>query len=1147
MSMPESRPADWRQREQALDPERSCIVQAPAGSGKTELLIQRMLRLLAAVEQPEEVVAITFTRKAAAEMANRLVRELQAADHEPEATGLEPHKQRSRALAAQVLRADADRQWDLLLQPSRLQIRTIDSLCSELARRLPVLSGLGGGHLVAGFPEALYQQAASRTLAAIEKDDDPLAEHVVRVLDRYDNQYDSVLALMAGMLASRDQWLGHVLALRSGDGFDRAGLEAALRLLVESQLEYALAATPNELTQRLDELLRFALEHTPADEEDLRSLLERFPESALDLGASAGDLSGWQTLIRRLLTADGKSWRKTVTKKDGFPAPSSARGAEAAQFGEMKGQFVALLGELHGNEELRALYDAVRLLPEPAYEDAAWDSLESLLHLLLRAAGEWGLVATEAGEVDFTEVSRRAIQSLGQGDAPSELALRMDYRISHLLVDEFQDTSSSQILLLRRLTAGWTRDDGRSLFLVGDPMQSVYRFRKAEVSLFIRAWEGEMFDQLELQALQLSVNFRSAAPVVDWVNATFPEVMPAHNDSLLSAVRYSPSTARPAADSEGGAALSLRLGRDAAREAREVIEIIAGAPGGETIAVLVRSRNHASEILATLDRLKEAQPRFRYQAIDFFRLADTPLVQDLVSLTLALVQPADSLAWLSVLRAPFAGFGLSDLERLARFDDAGLMVDALRTARPGAARRNTLELSADGRARLARVAPPLLQAMDQRGLQPIRRLVETAWLRLGGPACLSSAGALADAQTYFELIESLEAQGHTIDRDSLDLRLTQLFARPDPDADGRLKIMTIYAAKGLEFDRVIVPGLDRAPRSDRSKLVHWFELPGADQIALSPMRNADERGRASKSGDLIQFIAGTERRRQALEDGRLLYVAATRSIRQLHLLGAVQPRASGALTPAAGSLLGILWPAVGEAQITALLTEVREAESNKQDISLTPLPQVQWRLPADWSLPPAPEPVLGPEPAPAEARDEVEFSWVGEGARLAGVLVHRVLQQVGQRGIEPWQRDGGMTRCLPWCRNYLAARGLRPEAAAEIVAQVEQAVARCLASEHGRWALGDHSEAACELAITAMQDGRPRSLVLDRTFVEAGVRWIIDYKTSRHAGGDLEGFLRSETERYTPQLRRYRAALAGELPVRTALYYPLLDCLCEVE
>ena len=133
-----TRPVDWQQRESWRDPGRSFIVQAPAGSGKTELLTQRMLGLLARVEQPEEVLAITFTRKAAAEMGHRLLTELQQAAAGSGTEGMQEHKRVSRELALTVLENDGVRGWNLLEQPSRLRIRTIDSLCSDLARQLPV-------------------------------------------------------------------------------------------------------------------------------------------------------------------------------------------------------------------------------------------------------------------------------------------------------------------------------------------------------------------------------------------------------------------------------------------------------------------------------------------------------------------------------------------------------------------------------------------------------------------------------------------------------------------------------------------------------------------------------------------------------------------------------------------------------------------------------------------------------------------------------------------------------------------------------------------------------------------------------------------------------------------------------------------------
>src|SRR5690606_13741606 len=125
-------------------------------------------------------------------------------------------------------------------------------------------------------------------------------------------------------------------------------------------------------------------------------------------------------------------------------------------------------------------------LPDGQYSETQWAALTALFGSLRLAAAQLQVILGQTGQVDFTEVTQRALQALGSGDDPSELLLRMDARIRHLLIDEFQDTSQPQIDLLERLTAGWMQGDGRTLFLVGDPMQSIYRFRKAEVALFLR-------------------------------------------------------------------------------------------------------------------------------------------------------------------------------------------------------------------------------------------------------------------------------------------------------------------------------------------------------------------------------------------------------------------------------------------------------------------------------------------------------------------------------------------------------------------------------------------------------------------------------------------------------------------------------------
>jgi len=962
------------------------------------------------------------------------------------------------------------------------------------------------------------------------------------------------------MLESREQWLGHLINARMGSGFDRHGLENSLRYLIEIQLRAARDATPDSLFGELPRFYNYALANTPEDESELKALLEAsggFDCEFLNLPATADALVHWKTMIKRFLTADGKKWRAAADAKAGFPAPSGAKGEEKVLRKRWKDDFKELLDEYRENDKLREIYNTICSLPRPDYEDEAWESLESLMRLLLRSAKEWELVLAETGEVDFNEIASRAILALGFDETPSDLALRMDYRIQHLLVDEFQDTSHKQIELLNKLTAGWSDGDGRTLFLVGDPMQSIYRFRKAEVSLFIKAWQGQLFDHIQLIPLSLRVNFRSNQPIVDWVNQTFPVVMPRQSDPVMGAVRYSEASTRPGVPDSGTVAIKILPERDDHKEARQMIDVIGKCDKNEKVAILVRSRSHASEILGMLDSLKEEQPRFRYQAINFNPLAETPLIQDLVSLTLALIQPADRLAWLATLRAPYTGLELADLDDLVAGNPNDIILDAI-----GASG------SVSDKGRLLRIAPTLLEAVDRRGRQSVRSLIESAWIKLGGPACVENASELDDATTYFDLLESLEDENLPIDRDTLNQRMENLYAEPDASASGNLQVITIYAAKGLQFDTVILPGLNREPAGDKSKLLHWFELfgegelTGADRIVMSPMRNHADKEKQKKTGDLIEFISNIEKQRQSLEDGRLLYVAATRAVHSLYLFAAIKPNSRDEIKAKPRSLLGGLWAAIQSEQAPL----IRQAAENLQAVSaveekpVLTLPQEYRRLGADWQLPCSPESVqpahaepraeAGDEPGGelAQPHDYIEFKWAGEDARLTGNLVHRLLQLIGDEGLEAWEAGGGLSKRKNWCRQQLASKGVREQKAGRIIARTSQAINNCLASVRGKWILESREESHSEYAITAVVDGQARKMVLDRTFIENGTRWIIDYKTSSHGGGDLEGFLNNEAERYREQLQRYKNAVAiTEIrPIRTALYFPLLDEFREV-
>ena len=224
--------ADADARAAALDPLRSFIVQAPAGSGKTELLIQRYLTLLATVDHPEEVLAITFTRKAAAEMEIRVIEALHRASRgeTPEAD----HERVTAAAALRVLERDRELGWQVIDNPARLRIQTLDSLNAAIARNQPLtaMHGAAGNAIVADAGmQSLYREAAAATFELLTEEDD-IRHAAEDVLGHLDNGTGLYVAYLSRMLAIRDQWLPLV-----GSGRLDADEAAELRREFESTLE----------------------------------------------------------------------------------------------------------------------------------------------------------------------------------------------------------------------------------------------------------------------------------------------------------------------------------------------------------------------------------------------------------------------------------------------------------------------------------------------------------------------------------------------------------------------------------------------------------------------------------------------------------------------------------------------------------------------------------------------------------------------------------------------------------------------------------------------------------------------------------------------------------------------------------------------
>jgi len=1050
-----ARAPDLEQRERALDPRRSYIVQAPAGSGKTELLIQRYLALLGRVERPEEIAAITFTIKAAAEMRLRLFAALRSARNEPRPAG--SHEARTWDLARAALARNDALGWKLEESTDRVRVQTIDALCASLTRQMPVLSRFGAHPEVIEDASALFAEAARNLLARLEDEGSAAAPAVARLLSHLDNDALQAEKLIAAMLAQRDHW---IRTLRKAS--DRESLEATLDEVRRAAVDAARALWPPELVA--------------PDEDEVDAWIRHAGEHLTDKG----------------------EWRKRP------PTPEVLR----------------------ENESLRLALRAVKELPPAQYSQDQWDVLEAIIRLNPLAVAELRLVFARHGKADFVEFAQGALRALEGEDGPTDLLLVLDYRIRHILVDEFQDTSNTQFELLEKLTSGWEPGDGRTLFLVGDPMQSIYRFREAEVGLFLRAWHHGI-GSVSLEPLTLAANFRSQAGIVDWINATFSRVMPRTEDIHGGAVTYSPSQPVHPAQSESVRVHAFFDG-DGPGEARRVAEIAAAALAESgrdpvttsTVAILVRNRSHLLEILP---RLREAKIAFR--AVEIESLGHRPAVQDLLALTRALSHLGDRTAWLAVLRAPWCGLTLADLLVVGAGEEMLTVWEA-----SGDAGRLAM-LSPDGSKRLERTREILARSRDARRRASLRDSVEGAWLALGGPACVESDTDLEDAEIYLDHLESVEEAGALGDLAAFEESVAKLFALPDLTAPDGLQVMTIHKAKGLEFDTVIVPGLGAGTGRDDRKLFLWMETPESS-LLLAPINPT-----GSKNDPIYELIRGLDKSKADHENGRLLYVAATRARRRLHLLGAAKRDPHGAAKePAKGSLLAKLWGVVGGEFGAPASPATARGEASAVPPSMKAALRRLTIERLDYASPPA---VKWDAPPETLAYDEIEFSWVGDTARRVGSVVHRWLQRIAEDEAKGWNR-ARIEAQRSAIRNELAARGVVESELDAACDRVISALASSLEDARGRWLLGPQVNARNEYRISTSIDGVRRRLVIDRMFEDAdAVPWIVDYKTSSHEGSNLAGFLADEENRYRDQLERYAAAVRKE-GARRGLYFPLL-------
>lgn len=1171
----DSTPTDQDERELALDTTHSWLIEAPAGSGKTGLLIQRFLKLLGRpeVELPEQVLAVTFTLKAAGEIRDRVLEQLVRARMLKEDDIEDRFARQTYRLAKEVLERDRRMDWHLLDNPRRLNLRTIDSVCAEITRGLPMLSG-GSSLVPVEDATSLHRLAAERTLLQLGGTDRALSDSLSLILLHRDGDLLRCRDLLAEMLALRDQW-GRLIPLGRGT-LDDQFLDTVILPRIEETLKIAIGTELRQIEQsfpstQLEQLSSLACAIARCESlHEKGGVIGSFADDCSPPEATADDLARWKAVAHLLLTKT-KQWRRRVIAKDLGIAVTNDHCAVLREI-------IAVLNE---NEDLRAHLQRVQTIPPATYPSEQWRVAKALFRVLYRSLAELQIVFAERGECDFTELgllaraglrsSVEVVERVGWGD------------LKHLLVDEMQDTSTSQYELISLLTQMW---DGRSqtVFLVGDPKQSIYLFRQARVERFLYSMKESRIGDIGLGVLRLRSNFRSQRGMVASFNSMFAQVFAsAETESTEHRVPYIAANAVRAdsigsqntvwhpqvitADSADPAEEAGRLSEMEAREVRQIIDdwrskpLPKGRAKPWTIAVLVRNRNHLTQIVKELkcDYGKGSVP---FRAVNIDPLGERPEILDLFSLTRALLHPADRIAWLSILRAPWCGIELADLHLLCGQDDPQWQTYTLEEL---IELRGAL-LSPDAQNRLKKICSIVQAATENRFRISFSELIERTWRSLGGDSYLSPEEGI-NAEQYFRLLDDLIKQGGTLDLNSLKQRLGRLYADPGSKADA-VDLMTIHGAKGLEWDVVLVPGMARRSHSDSQRLLVWDEINihenDASQVLLAPIT-----GKGDDSEALNIWLRGIHKRREEAECRRLFYVACTRAREELHLFATLKMRQDGVLKPHVGTLLDAAWPAAqeffvnyraGAKPLIAPVISIRESftesvlpgiaagnHSHRRSPALHRLPIEFKRFPNEINLARRRSGIGG---SPLFERPEGSFASRGFGNAL-----HTLLEVMAKR-LDKGQTVSELLTELPTWKDRIKAilrnSGLAPTVCEQFTPELVSALRATLLDRHGVWILSSRLDSASERAFTSWDETRSEVRV-DRIFRagEAPLQeggnciWIVDFKSGQFRE-NASKFEDQERAKYGPQLETYAhliRRIAKDHKIRLGLYYPVLSKL----
>ncbi len=1095
----------------ATDPHSNASVHASAGTGKTWLLVTRIIRLLLAGAQPESILAVTFTRKAAGEMEQRVMErlhELMCAEPEQldkllEQAGMAPET---------GLRRHARKLYEqLLFNPWRLRCTTFHAFCQELLQRFPLEAGIAPGFEISESTGLLEQAARDALLAATAQEPNGRAASALDSLVEGCDGLHNAQSALHSFLAQRSDWWAWTQGEREPLAFTSRKLAAFLAIDPDSD---PLGDFPND-----DQQARIAEYATLLQKNGTKTTANQ----ARDLGEALNEEDQPEVFLDAIKGA--------FLTQAGTPRAVKESAAQRKRMGaDTEQRMLTLHAEIAA--ELLALNDA-RARHHNWHTTTAWYTAGSAL------LEHFQRLKREQRILDFADLEWLACELLNRSEHASWVQYKLDARIDHLLVDEFQDTNPTQwhllLPLLQELAAGGDERE-RSVFLVGDTKQSIYSFRRANPALLDEA-SNWLESDMQARRYPLDASRRSASAIMDCVNAVFSQPpldgrlagfnphtthlpdMYGHVELLPLQVDAGNSDDDTTADTSmelRNPLLAPRIVEEDARyaaEGRMLAQQIQALMTSQTpimkggrvramnygdIMILLRQRTHAN---AYETALRDAG--IPCLAASKGLLLENLEVRDLVALLNILISPYDNLALAQVMRAPLFGLASEQLIPLAA-DSGGHWYEQL------------AQLADRGQSPYREVYSRLEHWRTLAGRVPVHDLLDRIFHEgeivqryeaAFPPALLPRVRA--SLTRFIELALEIDNGRYP----SLPRFLDQLNrlrqsdqdqpdeSAPDDAGSDRVRLLTIHGAKGLEAPIVWLAdtAVSTRDRSAHSTVVDWPQ--DSDRPAL--MLLAGNRAARDAATEALLEQQGTDKLR---EDANLLYVALTRARQYLFISG------SGTEKNVDSSWYGMIRAAMQDCE--------RNERGNPVYHSGTPL-----SCPAS---PPEDRPVVAVDPrlaqpvrlspahiqiAPSRQAATLLASYGDIDGRERGIVIHAMLDALTQKGRP--DPDALLSQ--------LAASQQREPDDAEFLQWWR--VARTTVSDPRLANLFDdtrYTQAFNEVPVQYLDGKRLVHGVIDRLVVAAETVMLVDYKTHAHA--DAASIPRL-VEHYRDQLRYYTRAV----------------------